>query len=336
MRNICALKKYARCGFIVLILKRGGIMKISIIGSGIVGQGIGKVFAKTNDVIFQVHSKDTKDKLDSEGYKTEESLERSILDTDISFIALPTPLDEETKHFNYSVLKTVSEEISKILLKKDGFHVFVLKCTVTPGTTRNLFIPLLEKEGKKAGKDFGVVYNPEFLSFIQDTWTDKPEFHITPEREGRIILGIDDEKTGNIVEEFYKKIHNMHGADSSCSYNGTPIFKTNFETAEYKKLFANSRLALAVSYANESFLITEKLKGKYDIDINFVTEKTSMDKRIGKYGSVFGKAYGGPCFLKDLPAFVSWVKDELGIDIKLVKDTVEINEIMKEKYGIRE
>lgn len=89
-------------------------MKISIIGSGIVGQQIGKVFAKTKEVVFHDVSKETLKKLKQEGYKTDENLESAVLNTDISFIALPTPLDK-TDHFDYSILKTVAENLSKII-----------------------------------------------------------------------------------------------------------------------------------------------------------------------------------------------------------------------------
>ncbi len=60
-----------------------------------------------------------------------------------------------------------------------------------------------------------------------------------------------------------------------------------------------------------------------------------MDKRIGKYGTVHGKAFGGKCLPKDLKAFISFC-EELGCEVPLLKAVEEINEKIKKERGVRE
>ena len=73
-----------------------------------------------------------------------------------------------------------------------------------------------------------------------------------------------------------------------------------------------------------------------NIDIDFAIKAVHADPRIGPYGSVFGKAWGGPCFTKDTKAFERYFIDTLGNSPKLVSNLIKINEEMKEKYGVRE
>ena len=72
------------------------------------------------------------------------------------------------------------------------------------------------------------------------------------------------------------------------------------------------------------------------IDGEKVAEIVALDKRIGKYGSVCGKAFGGKCFPKDLRAMISFVEKNLNHDPKLLKAMEHVNETMKKKYGVRE
>nr|QNO53210.1 UDP-glucose 6-dehydrogenase AglM [Methanosarcinales archaeon ANME-1 ERB6] len=89
-------------------------------------------------------------------------------------------------------------------------------------------------------------------------------------------------------------------------------------------------LATKISYWNEIFLICEKL----GIDCQEIADIVALDPRIGKYGSVHGKAFGGKCLPKDLKAFIHFAERHL--NPKLLKAADEINEGMKEKYGVRE
>lgn len=302
---------------------------ISIIGSGNVGLRIGKHFLDSTyvDVIFNDISKDVVQKLSNMGYDATTDMKYTLERSDMSFVAVPTPI-ADSGLYNTSFLEGVFISIGNVLRDKKDRHIFVLKSTVTPGTTEDLIIPIIEKHsGKTVGKDFGVVYNPEFLTVISDTWTKDKNFCVNSDNEGRIVLGEgQNNDAGDIVEAFYR------GLDQN-----THVLRTDYKTAEMTKLVANNRLALAISFSNEIFLSCEEMKEKgIDIDVDFIIKSVSIDKRVGRYGSIFGQAFGGPCFLKDTVALETFIKNKTGRCPDLISGSVKINNEMKEKYGIRE
>jgi len=216
--------------------------RISIIGSGNVGRRVGDYFSRKDKVIFYDINKEVLEQLESLGKEVTADIGYALEVTDISFICVPTPLDVNGC-YNNSYVRSAAEDCGRNL-KKHDYHVFVLKSTVTPGTTEKVFIPSIEKlSGKREGEGFGVVYNPEFLTVMEKTWTNDDSFSIPPEKEGRIVLGEGKSTlSGDIVEELYKK------------QTDTPVMRTDYKTAEMAKLVANNRLALAISYSNEIFL----------------------------------------------------------------------------------
>jgi UDPglucose 6-dehydrogenase len=89
-------------------------------------------------------------------------------------------------------------------------------------------------------------------------------------------------------------------------------------------------LATKISYWNEIFLISKK----FGIDSQAVANIVGLDPRIGRYGSVHGKTFGGKCLPKDLKAFISFAEEYK--ELRLLKAVDDINEEMKEEYGVRE
>jgi UDPglucose 6-dehydrogenase len=96
------------------------------------------------------------------------------------------------------------------------------------------------------------------------------------------------------------------------------------------KYASNCMLATKISYWNEIFLICKEL----DIDSQVIADIVALDPRIGKYGTVHGRAFGGKCLPKDLNAFISFAGKYH--KTKLLKAVDDINEEMKRKYGVRE
>ena len=109
-----------------------------------------------------------------------------------------------------------------------------------------------------------------------------------------------------------------------------PIFRTDMKTAEMIKYAANCMLAAKISFWNEILLICQKL----GIDSQQVADIVALDSRIGKYGSVHGKAFGGKCLPKDLEAFVSFAQEFH--NPVLLAAAKQINDYMAENYGVRE
>jgi UDPglucose 6-dehydrogenase len=96
------------------------------------------------------------------------------------------------------------------------------------------------------------------------------------------------------------------------------------------KYASNCILTTKISYWNEVFLICQKL----GINSQTIADIVSIDQRIGNFGTVHGKAFGGKCLPKDLKAFISFA--EKYRNARLLKAVEDINEEMREKYGVRE
>jgi UDPglucose 6-dehydrogenase len=284
--------------------------RISIIGSGWVGTALGKGLAELgNEVIFY-------DVVDKDLLNFTNDISYAVENSDVSFISVPTPTTSEGIDLSYIIEATSS--IGKVLATKRSYHLVVVKSTVVPGTTENMVIPALEKRsGKKAGNETGICMNPEFLTEISGSGSKveegtKKDFFT----EDRIVIGEYDKKSGDVLEEIYKPL-NM------------PIFRVDLRTAELIKYASNCMLATKISYWNEIFLVCKDL----GIDSHVVADIVGLDPRIGWYGTVHGKAFGGKCLPKDLKAFVSFA--EKYRKQKLLKAVDEINEEIKEKYGVR-
>jgi UDPglucose 6-dehydrogenase len=280
-------------------------MNVSIIGTGYVGIVTGACFAELGNEVICVDVDRERVARINEGESPvyEKDLEKilrrnvkkgrlqgtldlkaAVLGSEVSFISVGTPsglLD----YIDLKYVEEVSKEIGEALGEKDNYHLVVVKSTVVPGTTEHSVLPLLEKySGKKAGKDFGLAMNPEFLregKAIEDFM--KPD---------RIVIGAIDGRSMGILEELYK--------DFDC-----PLIKTNPRTAEMIKYATNSFLVTKISFINEIGNICKQLK----IDVYEVAKGLSMDSRISPKFLRAGLGFGGSCFPKDVKALVGKAKE---------------------------
>ena len=287
--------------------------RISIIGSGFVGTGLGKGLIELgNEVIFY----DVVDK-DLLNFTFTKDINHAIESSNVSFICVPTPTTPEGIDLSY--IKEAAKNIGKALANKEEYHLVVVKSTVVPGTTKDVVIPILEKYSGKSAREceIGVCMNPEFLTEISGSWSEDRSTKKDFFTEDRIVIGEYDKKSGNILESLYKPLNK-------------PILRTDLRTAEMIKYASNCMLATKISYWNEIYLICKEL----GIDSQTVANIVGLDPRIGKYGTVHGKAFGGKCLPKDLKAFISFAKKYR--NVRLLKAVDDINEEMKGKYEVRE
>ena len=183
---------------------------------------------------------------------------------------------------NLVYVRKVSEAIGTALATKDGYHVVVARSTMLPGSTEEVVIPALEKaSGKKAGVDFGVCFNPEFLregSSIKDFYD--PPF---------TVVGTEDERAGNVITELYSMLD-------------SPLMVVSIKEAEMVKYANNAFHALKVSFANEVGNICKQ----QNIDSHKVMEIFCQDKKLNlsPYYLKPGFAFGGSCLPKDLRAIL--------------------------------
>jgi UDPglucose 6-dehydrogenase len=160
--------------------------------------------------------------------------------------------------------------------------------------------------------------NPEFLTEISHTWSNDDKFSRGFFKEDRIVIGEYSRKCGDILESIYHPL-------------SIPIIRTDLTTAETIKLACNCALASRISYWNEISYICQIL----GVDSNLVANVAAMDERIGKYGTIHGKAFGGKCLPKDLKALIKF-SEGLRHDPKLLKAVEETNERIKSEKGVRE
>ncbi len=295
-------------------------MKVSIIGTGYVGTVTGVCFAHLgNDVICVDRGQQKVDMMNS-GVPPiyEEGLEEmlkahagknlratvnyddAIANSDISFICVPTPTDENGK-IDLHAIRESSRSIGQRLKNKTSYHVVVVKSTVVPQTTQSVVTPILEEaSGKKAGRDFGVGMNPEFLREGKAIWD-----FMNPDR---IVIGGDDPKALAVIKSLY--------AGYRC-----PILEVDTKTAEMIKYVSNSFLATKISFSNEVGNICKRL----GIDTYKVMEGVGLDSRISPHFLNSGLGFGGSCFPKDVKALIGKAS-EIDYEPILLKTVLRVNE----------
>lgn len=294
-------------------------INISIIGCGYVGTVTGACFAKLgNNVIIIDRDKEKIDKINQgispiyekdlddilannkDKIRADASYNFAIKNSDVTFICVGTPL-KKNNNIDLSFIETATVAIGRFLKEKDAWHLVIVKSTILPGTSENFILPLLEKHsGKKAGNEFGLAVNPEFLRegiAVKD--------FLEPDR---IVIGFYDDKSRDVLRELYK--------DFSC-----PLVETSLSAAEMIKCASNCFLATKISFANEIGNICKKL----DVDTDDVFKGVGLDHRINPAFFRSGLGFGGSCFSKDVRALITKAR-EIGENTQILQSVIDVNE----------
>ena len=287
--------------------------KIGIIGSGVVGSATGKGFHRLgHDVLFYDIAKQRLLTLKEEGYQIASSVKDIIDTTDISFVCVNTPNNSSGEQ-DLSQLMSVLYDITNSLRKIDRRHeqqqhphLIVFRSTMLPGTMRSVVINYLQTNcpSSRIGRDYDVCYNPEFLR--QNTAFD--DFF----RPDRVVIGEDRKGASQPLKEIYQQLTEN-------------IIVTSFEAAEMIKYTSNCFLSLKISFFNEIGLVCKQM----GIDDKAVSLGVSMDKRIGNYGTQFGKPFEGACLPKDTEALAGFIRN-LQLNPDLLQVALDINRKMEE------
>ena len=291
---------------------------VSIIGAGVVGTCVGKGLIQLHyRVKFYDASGARVGELQSEGLIASTTLDAALRDSTISIVCVPTPT--VNGRISLAYLESAVTELGNYLRSQRDYHLVVIKSSVVPTTTENIVIPMLEKHSKrKVGEQLGVCVNPEFLTEINQSWTTDPSFARGFMNEPAIVIGESDAHAGEMLAELYDPLHR-------------PTVRTTLATAEMIKYAFNCALATRISYWNEIYYVCKQL----GIDSEIVARVAGTDPRIGTYGTIHGKAFGGKCLPKDLQAFIDWA-EERGYEPKLLRAVQEINERIAKERGVRE
>ena len=296
-------------------------MKISIIGLGFVGLSLASVLAAKGNNILGIDIDKNKCKNIQKGLSPffEPELEKLLKiglrkklvinsnfslmkNSDMIFVTVGTP-QRSNGSIELSMIKSAAKSIGKILKNETKNPIIFIKSTVTPGTMQKIILPILEKEScKKAGKDFGLISNPEFLQ--ESTAINDTKFpHV-------VVLGGYETKYMKKAKKFFSDIH-----------PSVPIVITNHQTAEMIKYANNSFLATKISFINQLSNICQNIPGA---NVDDIAKTIGLDPRIGKLFLSAGPGYGGSCLPKDMKALINF-PDKIGIKPTLLNAVEQTN-----------
>jgi GDP-mannose 6-dehydrogenase len=303
-------------------------MRISVFGLGYVGAVSAACFAREGHEVIGVDVSQTKVDIINSGKSpiieegignlinlmvTEKRLRATtdindaIENTDVSLVCVGTPSNDNGS-LKLDYVKRVSEQIGESISAKKARHVIVIRSTMLPGTIEGLVKPTLEDHsGKKAGIDFDVCINPEFLR----EGTSIKDFYAPP----FTLIGADTQEGSEILKQLYATID-------------APLYVTSVKAAEMVKYSCNCFHGLKVSFANEIGNICKEL----GIDSHEVMDVFCKDTKLNlsAYYLKPGFAFGGSCLPKDLRA-LQYKAKELDVKVPVLEAALASNLLQIER-----
>jgi len=303
-------------------------MKISVLGLGYVGAVSAACLARDGHEVIGVDPERTKVDLINAGkspiieqdvgpiiatqvaagkLRATTELAPAVRHTDLSLVCVGTPsLPNGSIDLKY--VRRVCEEIGHTLAAHPGAPVIVMRSTMLPGTMREVVIPTLEKSsGKRAGEEFGVCINPEFLR----EGTAVHDYYHPP----KTVIGEVNRASGDLLASLYAA---MPG----------PMIRSDIETAEMVKYADNAWHALKVGFANE---IGNLCKG-VGVDAHRVMDIFCQDRKLNlsPYYLKPGFAFGGSCLPKDVRALLYKAK-QLDLNLPILSAVLPSNQLQIER-----
>ena len=225
----------------------------------------------------------------------------AVLESDLSMICVGTP-GNRNGSLDLKFIKEACREVGEALASKDRYHIVVLRSTMLPGTMERTVLPALEVySGKRAGRDFGVAVNPEFLregSSIADF--DNPPF---------TLIGADDEDAAGPLRKLYSRLK-------------APLIRIGVKEAEMVKYACNCFHAVKVTFANEIGNICKALGVESHTVMDAFCKDTKLN--LSPYYLKPGFAFGGSCLPKDLRAITHKAK-EVDVEAPLLNAVLDSN-----------
>src|SRR5437660_1760243 len=231
----------------------------------------------------------------------------AIGNSDLLLVCVGTP-SVPNGGIDLKYVRRVCEQIGTALRRHPGAPVVVVRSTMLPGTMRELVIPTLEaNSGKRAGTEFGVCINPEFLR----EGTAVHDYYHPP----KTLIGEFNRASGDVLASLYA---HMPG----------PLIRTDIDTAEMVKYADNAWHALKVCFANEIGNVCKAL----EIDSHSVMDIFCQDLKLNlsSYYLKPGFAFGGSCLPKDLRALLHRAKS-LDVSLPILSSILPSNALQVER-----
>lgn len=233
---------------------------------------------------------------------TDAALE-GVRHSDLAFICVGTPSGGNGA-LDLAFLERAVAEVGEALRHRTDPYVVVIRSTVLPGTTRERVVPILEaRSGKRAGIDFGVCVNPEFLREA----TAVRDFQEPP----KVVIGTDHPWAGDLLEPLVAK-------------PGAPLVVVPPPVAEMVKYVDNAWHATKVAFANEIGRISKAsgVSGQEVMDVFRLDTKLNLSERYLRPGM----AFGGSCLPKDVRALAHHARS-LDQDVPLLGSLLPSNRV---------
>ncbi|MDA8108922.1 MAG: nucleotide sugar dehydrogenase [Betaproteobacteria bacterium] len=231
----------------------------------------------------------------------------AVARADLTLVCVGTP-SRANGDIELRYLRRACEQIGAGLRRHEGAPVVAIRSTVLPGTTRGIVIPTLERfSGRRAGVDFGMCFNPEFLR----EGTAVRDFHEPP----KTVIGELNRASGDLLASLYARTPG-------------PMIRADIETAETVKYADNAWHALKVGFANE---IGSLCKG-LGVDSHRVMDIFCQDTKLNlsPYYLRPGFAFGGSCLPKDLRALLYKAKT-LDVSLPILGAVLPSNHLQIER-----
>jgi GDP-mannose 6-dehydrogenase len=231
----------------------------------------------------------------------------AVLESDVSFICVGTP-SKKNGDLELNYIEGVCREIGMAMRDKNERHTVVVRSTVLPGTAKNVVLPILEDcSGKKAGVDFGLAVNPEFLRES----TAIKDYDFPP----MTVIGELDKASGDLLASIYEELD-------------APIIRKDIEVAEMIKYTCNVWHAAKVTFANEIGNIAKAV----GVDGREVMDVVCQDHKLNlsKYYMKPGFAFGGSCLPKDVRA-LNYRAGSLDVEAPLIGSLMRSNAAQVQK-----
>ena len=290
----------------------GGLMNISVIGTGYIGLVAACCLANSGHQVFSVDKDlDKIEKLNrgvipiyEEGLETllnkaqqsgkitfSSEIGPALINTDMVIIAVGTPATADGR-VDMSYVNDVAESIIDLAAYP---LTVIMKSTVPPGTGKLL----CKRFFSRAKVPISYSSNPEFLREGKAVW----DWYNTD----RIVIGTENQETAEKVMELYRDID-------------APKICMDITSAEMVKYASNAFLATKISFINEIANLCERVGASIDA----VAPAIGMDQRIGPHFLQAGLGYGGSCFPKDTTG-LDYISSFNGYHFSLLKSVIEVN-----------